>query len=544
MSVLQRLGEQLNRGQLAELRETISQQAGNLELLQERLVELERDDIGWQRIGQEVEREFSRQGLRNINHLTRLFWLKNPLIQRGVNIQAHYVFGQGVNVQAEDDLVNGVVQQFMGDAKNQAELTSHQARMLKETELTLFGNLFFVLFPNKLNGRLRVRTIPVDEVDDVICNPEDSKDPWYYRRSWTQRSIGGETTQHEALYPDWRYTPATKPQSVQVGGATLSVQWESPVYHVRVGCLTDMRFGVSEVYAALDWAKAYKNFLEDWSTIVRAYARFAWNVRVKGGSAAVSAAKTKLGSTYGSSTTATESNPPPVTGAAFIAQQGVGLSPVRTAGATTSAEDGRRLLLMVAASTGLPESFFGDVSVGTLATAKSLDRPTELKMLARQTLWADIFRSLCAYAIEWAVRAPRGLLRGSIEADDDGTPIVHLEQVEDPETGELRERDATVRVDFPELLEHDVGERVGAIVDAATLRGMPPAGTMGGPTLTRLLLSALGEEDIDALMETLYPPDEETPDGVVRPAEAQMAEAVGELREAISQFVRRYGNHG
>ena len=73
---------------------------------------------------------------------------------------------------------------------------------------------------------------------------------------------------------------------------------------------------------------------------------------------------------------------------------------------------------MVAAATGLPESFFGDVSVGTLATARSLDRPTELKFHSRQTLWADVLRDLLGYVIDQAVTAPRGQLQGTVATDD------------------------------------------------------------------------------------------------------------------------------
>jgi len=210
---------------------------------------------------------------------------------------------------------------------------------------------------------------------------------------------------------------------------------------------------------------------------------------------------------------------------------------VRTAGATTSAEDGRRLLLMVAASMGLPESFFGDVSVGTLATARSLDRPTELKMRSRQTLWADVIEDILAYVVEWAVRAPNGDLKGSIQEEEDGTPAVYLSPVEDPLTGELVERDMTISVTFPSILEHDVAASVDAIVKAGTLgaAGMA-AGTIDMRTLSRMLLSALGEQDVDALLDVIYPPEDEEGEEPT-PEAATMVEAVRELREAIAGFV-------
>lgn len=532
---------------------SLQQMTWQNELLVERLAELELalEDQGWRRLTGEDEKEFSRQGLRDINRLARLFYLKNPLIQRGVDVQVHYVFGQGVNVGAENQLVNDVVQVFWDDAKNQAELTSHQSREAKERELQLFGNLFFVFFTAG-NGRVRVRTINVDEIEDIITDPDDAKSPWFYRRVWQQQELDGESTRHEVLYPDWRYAP--KQRGAPAG---FDVRWDTPVYHVRTGGLSDMRFGVSEVYAALDWARAYKEFLEDWATLTRAYSRFAHKLTTPGGKAGVAAAKAKLATTYGNSGTGMETNPAPVVGSTFIAGAGTDISPMRIGGANVSAEDGRRLLLMVAAAVGLPESFFGDVSVGTLATAKSLDRPTELKMRSRQTLWAGVLGNILGYAVLRAVKA--GVLKGTITEDDDGTPTIELET--DPDTGEPR--DPTVQVTFPPILEHDIVESISSIVDAATLKGSQPAGTIDERTVSRMLLSALGEPDVDKLLDAMYPEDydpmkdeepeeepEEPEDGEVDPeidgeetvpaAEAMMTEAVRELRDAVKGFVEKH----
>lgn len=508
--------------------ETLNRQLSfDVEVLQERISELELqlEDVNWRRVSFDGETEFSREGLKQICALSRIMYLKNPLIQRGVNVQRDYVFGQGVVIQAEDPDVDEVVQAFLDDAKNKVELTSHQAQLGKEVELAVEGNLFFVFFPNQATGKVRVRTIPTDEVSEIICNPNDYKDQWYYKREWSERTLRPETGLIEpvnkvAYYPDWRYTGPDKPG--EIGGKP--VYWNSPVYHTKVGGLPSMRFGVPETYAGLDWARAYKSFLEDWATIVRAYARFAWQVTTKT-KAGVGAAKAKLASTVTSS--AGETNPPPVTGSVFIGSEGQTVAPVRTAGATTSAEDGRRLLLMVAATMGLPESFFGDVSVGTLATAKSLDRPTELKIVSRQTLWEDILTGILDYVVVWAVKA--NVLKGTVEEADDGTPTVVLEI--DPETKEPKS--AAVRVEFPPVLEHDVNQSISAIVDAATLKGSAPANTMDAKTVSRMLLTALGVDDVEALLDILYPEDLYDPALIHEPEEIpdELAGDTGETPE-------------
>lgn len=521
-------------GTLSEIAQR--QLVNTLSLLTERLAELEDATQGWDQINGASEREFSREFLRRITALSRLMFLKNPLINRPVSLQSYYVFGQGLNIAARHPAVNAVIQSFLDDPKNKPELTSQQAREMKEQTLQTDGSLFFVLFTNPSTGRVRVRSIVVDEIDDIITNPDDSRESWYYRRIWTQRGFdsatGFSTVQSRtAYYPDWRYRPSSKPSTI--GGNP--VEWTAPVYQIKVGGLDGMKFGVPETYAALDWARAYKSFLEDWATIVRAYSRFAWKATTPGGARGVAAARSRLSTTIGADDR-TERNPPPTTGATFVAAAGSGsdLAPIRTAGATTSADDGRRMLLMVAAAVGLPESFFGDVSVGTLATAKSLDRPTELKFRSRQTLWADVHQDLLGYVVDQAVVAPLGPLNGTVTNDAEGERVITL--AINPETSEPMDRNITV--EFPPILEHSVTETINAIVSAGTLDGKTLAvpGLDFQKLITRLTLQALGVEDMDELLETLFPDpaDGDAPPTVAANAGALEARArvVGALIEA------------
>ena len=265
---------------LRELKQESTVNFNNTEFLKERLAQLEFafEDQGWERIGDQINKEFSRSGIAMINDAARLFWLKNPLIRRAVLTQANYVFGQGVNIASENEDVNDVVQDFLDDTKNKAELTSHQNRMVKEIELQLFANIFFVFFTDKLTGAVKVRTIPEQEIKLIITDPEDSKTPWYYQRIHNVSKFDaksgnmGESKQETSYYKDWK---------LQKDEIILKNLQDAVIYHVSVNKLSDMQFGVSEVYAALDWAKAYKSFLADWATITKSYAQFAWRFTAK-----------------------------------------------------------------------------------------------------------------------------------------------------------------------------------------------------------------------------------------------------------------------
>lgn len=535
------LGEELDREHLDKLRQAQNQYEFLLEslpgLLLERIPELEfaLEDSGWLRLGDTKLDEFSRAGLRTITRMSRLFYLKNPLIQRGVNVQRYYVWGQGMSVQAKDTDINQVLQDFMGDRKNVVELTGHQARMMKERELQTDGNLFFVFFTNPSSGQVRIRNIPFGEIDDIVRNPEDSKEPWFYIRRYTREDfsfsqglIGEEITEY---YPDWEYHPEQKPTKIN----HKEVHWDRPVYHVKVGGFSDWKFGVSEVYAAIDWARAYKEFLEDWASIVRAYRRFAFKYSGGTSKAELAAVKGVMGTTFAAGgTLAGETNPPPVTGALALLKEGRDLQPVRTSGATVAAEDGRRLLLMVAAAFGFPETFFGDVSVGTLATAKSLDRPTELAMRDRQLLWASIHMDVFGFVLLAAVKAKSGPLRakGTIEEEKENGAVSEIVVWKD-------DVKSAIDIDFPPLIEQDMGDAIDAIVDAATLKGFAPAGTIEMRDLTRWVLVRLGEEDVDEILERMYPETDEDEELTWEEEEARATAAV--FREAIETLFKRSG---
>lgn len=464
----------------AELKELEAQFDASLELQQERIAELEfaLEDEGWRRLGLEGEMEFSRDGLDKIIRRARLMFLKNPLIRRSVLVQSFYVFGQGMHIEARDERVNEVLQGFWADRRNRKALTGHEAMISKERTLGHDGNVFLALFTNFSTGKVQIRSVPVDEIKDFITDPEDRLVIRYYRRVWTEQRVDPQTgrkdtKKREAYHPDWQYEPQGSERLQRIGG--VKVDWETPLMHVKVGGLEHMRFGVPDVYAAMDWASAYKSFLEDWHSIVRSLSRFAWKLKTK--SSKVAKAKKKIGTTLG--TDSHEKNPPPTAGSTALEDEATELTPIPKTGATVKANDGRQLRLMVAAGTDVPDTMLAnDPNMGNLATAKTLDRPTELAMRNRQELWRGVFTDIADYVIQQARERTNGQLR---DVSDD--------------------LDLTVDVTFPPILERDMHAIVKAIVTAATLDGKPRADLVPTNVIVRELLVALGVQNVDKILK-------------------------------------------
>jgi len=488
--------------------------------LKERIAELELalEDRGWKRQLAIADSEFSRFGIQQIMLISRLYFIKNPLIRRGVQVSAHYVFGRGIEISSTDETANEVLQAFFGDPRNRDVLGQRGLVHLEETTHT-DGNLFFAFFTAVDDGATIVRIIDAVEVEEVVTDPDDHAVERFYHRRWMRQNFDeqtGATTPEpqDAWYVALDYDGAI-PQTIKGMPVVKDEKTNQPirVYHVKVGALPKWHFGCPPIYAAIDWARAYRHFLEDWATITRALARFAFNVETQGGPAAIAALKQTLATTLGNDGQSIESNPPPTVASAFITGPGNKLTPVRTTGMTTNPEQGRRVLLMVAAAFGLPETFFGDASTGSLATAQSLDRPTELKFLEAQERWREILQRIGREALARSLGAPKGKLREKFNGRHEDIVIdmaplasggIIVKAIEARKPPAPKTETITIEVRFPSILEHDIDKRVTSIVEAMTLNGFEATG-LDEKTGIRLLLTELGVEDPEAVLEVMYP---------------------------------------
>jgi hypothetical protein len=478
------------------LHEQLNQERLNNEIIQENLqmLEMSMEEEGWRRAGWRMQREFSRRGLDNIINLSRSYYLSHPLIQRAVNIVTFYTWAQGVEMNAvEDQVQKEVVEPLEADDYNQMELYSHQAALLTQVDKLVDGNVFIAMFTN-YDADVSLRSIPADQVRQIFTKDGDSRFIKFYLREWSEvvfdDKTGTQTTETKrCLYPDWRYFPKQQPKTI--GG--IEVMWDAPIIHMKTGGLKSMLFGVPETYSALDWARAYRKFLENWHSLVASLAKFAWNVKTKGSK--IKQAREKLRSTVKDGDEAREQNDI-APGAAFVGKEGDEIAAIPKSGATTSADDAKPSRLMVASGMNIPDTILSnDPQQGALATAQTLDRPTELYILSEQETEAQLRRDIVRYNVDAKIRV--GKLPGAITWDDEGNQ--HIEPGIDP----------TLEVSFPPILEHDQLAVIKAIVAAATLEGRTEAGTIPPHQLSEMLMEVLGVEDIEDAIKELDEAEED-----------------------------------
>jgi hypothetical protein len=446
------------------------------------MVMLEMENLQYQRLTSfQPEYQYTPRHIANIVKLSVQMALKNPVTCRSINVQADYVFGQGVTFNANHPLVQKVIDDFVDYRANRKALTEHSAMLRAEKRQQVYGSLFFALYTNQKTGRVVVRNLQSLEVTDVITDPEDREREVYIKRCIS--APGGGTIQY-VYHPALGITQGSgfgSPQSLCPSAEDGEVLWDAPVLHIAYNRLGQEKFAIPEVYPQLDWALAYKRTLEQWISILASYARMAMKITGLSGKRQAAAAKGILGTQVGISNPL-EGNPSSVAGSLPLFGKGVDIEPIKTAGATTPPSDADPILNMAGCGVGLPNTFFGDAGKGNFATAKTLDRPTELKMTSRQKLWMEIFRDILEYVIAQSCIAVEGMLRlaggGYNTVEDPFTgelitlPVLPMNT--DPQFGEVGQPiDGEFSVYFPDVLERNVTDRVRALVNAVTLFGKP-----------------------------------------------------------------------
>ncbi|WP_344641712.1 hypothetical protein, partial [Kitasatospora cystarginea] len=169
------------------------------------------------------------------------------------------------------------------------------------------------------------------------------------------------------------------------------------------------------MYAAINWARAYKTYLEQWATLMSALSRYAWRTTAAGSK---QARQVRAAVTAANPRTADTTDPSQV-GQMVVTSPDATLEAIPKSGATIDSESGRPLAMMVAAALDLPVTMLlGDPGqTGARAVAETLDQPTELAMQQRREVWRSADLRILRYVIAEAVRAPRGALKGKIRRD-------------------------------------------------------------------------------------------------------------------------------
>ncbi len=488
------VGEQVDLAREVEsLRADLGYERDTNLLMLESLADLQlaAEDKGWISAEMQAERDFSTEGRKRIAINCELVAAANPLAKRAVQLRTGYIWGEGVSIScAQDEVegggdpqdVNAILQAFVDEPRNRNALFGQAAHEDIEHRCATAGEIFYCLPTNRLTGQVTVRKIEPDEITEIITNPEDRDEDWYYKRVYTRRALGPTDRWAQktitVYYPALGYNPRGTDRLPKIGDA--EVLWDQPVRAVILNRPTSRsQRGIGDLYSVLPWIRASKEIMEAWVLLFKALTRYAYQVKTRGDRTQDTARRMRA-----ANDAAGPAGNAGGAGATYVGGNDTHLEAVSKTGATIDNDAAKPIVQLISAGVGIPITMLlGDPGVtGARAVAETLDAPTKIVMGARRGVHREALLDICDYVINWAIKV--GKLKGSITYE--GTR----------EIGTLAgEQDRTVLIDFPPFESEDVKAAVEAIETAASLGVMPDA------LLLQLILTALKVPDADKIIE-------------------------------------------
>ena len=400
------------------------------------------EDVGWMNLSMDetIQDVMIGVGFKKMIRRCKMYFYRNPLAGLWVNLTTDFVFGEGVSEpKAADEKVQEIISKFWNDPDNKVSLTSYQAQTLLSNKIQYEGNLFFVLFTDTV-GDVRVRIMNTEEVADIIRDSEDRMRPMWYKLNMADRKYNFGSDNYELSMTKIKYCPDwnnLKPEEAGVPGE--KIMEDAAIFHVKVNCDINDKFGIPDLFRGIDWIKANKEASEDLATLVRSLSTLAWKKKIKGGQTAVNSLKTALHA----KTDLT--NIGPGAGSTQIENQAIDTTPVdiKTGGTAINETSIRQSKLMVCAASRIFEHYYGDPSTGNLATATTMELPMVKKFKGYQKLWTDVYDAILLYQIMKKVEI--GVLKG-------GTIVYDEKNRRNILTTDF---DRKIDIDFPDILSKD-----------------------------------------------------------------------------------------
>jgi hypothetical protein len=341
--------------------------------------------------------------VKKVAATSRAMMTMNPFVKRGVEARIGYIWGKNVQFDGVDG-----IQQYLDD--NRRRLFSPQALAERERVLATDGNMF-TAHPRQayvLSNQATSFRIILDQITGSVSNPDDQEDIWYYKREWSTRETNGKTGEivqvdNKRWYPSMQYAVRNERDGKSMprrwGG--VGVDQNYVIQHEAVNRQVGWRWGVPDIMPVIFWAKAYKEYLEDNATLVKAYSRLAWQAKLPANG-------------NGPGLAAQMMTPPsrdPLTGesrsvgATQIGGQNLEMTPVVNNASTVDFSKGAPLASAIAAGLEVSQTVITSNSgdAGSNAAEQTLDLPTLKAMESRQQIHTESFMELFKY---WGAAEP------------------------------------------------------------------------------------------------------------------------------------------
>lgn len=460
-----RLGVSVTTASRLDLLEAQAQEAGALRR--------ELDALAWTALNYDQNRpqELRVEERRKLVQKARVVWMKDPQAGAAVELMNDFVFGGGLpKPKANDELVQSIIDEAWSDPDNEETLTSLGAQDALGIDLELQSNLFFLVFDDGDDGKVKLAFLEHDNVITTVRDPKyrrrvlyyvceeplDEEVEWDYdldmpvmadkvKRTTTfgpptkEQARQGRYGRRIVYYEHWRNVE----QAMKDADSGVRDKPRVPppektgdgkVFHIAINRAGEMAFGHPRFDRLIGWYNAYNRFMDARVDIMEAKAAFVMKRKIKGSPTQLRKQATQAISRRSGLGLSVD----PVTGD----ERQIGPKPASIlaenesetwedmkldTGAGNAAQDAQMLRAQISAATRWPQSYYGDATNANLATATSLELPVLKGVEKRQKYIERLVRFFIDRVIERAVDA------GRIPTDLTDEERTELERKKDPQ---------------------------------------------------------------------------------------------------------------
>lgn len=350
------------------------------------------DDMIILQVTEDPLREWSPGTRRYVLSNTHAAGTRNPLAKLALRLMSSFTIGSGFNLTCKNKQVQEILEAFIDSPDNCVR--EYERNVVKD--LGMDGELFIRFFVGKEEE---------NSAGQLVMAPLR---PWEIAWIHTEKGF----FKRPLSYHFQPYTTYNTDDPDNGGAADIEDIPADQLLHVAINKSTYELRGRPELYAALPWLKAYKDWLENRARQNHWRGAMLWWVKIAAQAQVIAQKIAQYAR-------------PPTSGSIAVTtdkeQWNVLSNPV---GAADASDDGRQIKLMATAGMwGIPEYMVGDGENANLATSKSQQLPIlttfgEMQTILVEQLWIPLFKRVLQLNID------AGLLPEEVdECDSDGEPI-------------------------------------------------------------------------------------------------------------------------
>lgn len=329
--------------------------------------------VQWEAISGSLQDDSTAR--QNTVNLSRYYYRSDPTVWRLIRIVTDFSIGRTIRVTCEDEKAQPVWDAFWTNPANRVLLSPQGIKRLSDIWL-VDGEFIPVFYVAKVDGEVRVRRFPTEEIVEVLSDPDDQDAVIAYKRVWTPTNPQGAAGQRTLYYRDWRAT-AKDVKKLDLPSGTEWAGDNATEVSVMLGAVnTTSNRGWPWASRSMGWAQVYADFMKDRAAVASSVALWVREMKVKGGgSKGVEALRDMLRSTL--ATGDTETNPPPAAGSTLITNPAVDVTekPLNT-GAGDAAADSEMFANMAGSGANIAPFWLGHArSTANYATAQIIAQP-------------------------------------------------------------------------------------------------------------------------------------------------------------------------